>query len=133
MKLLKTLLCACFLLITASVVGAAELSLPTVDETVPASEAPAVEAPAADAVAPVKEDCNAEADPFQNAEWMGTSLETGLAPQSCGSCSSANCNGAIRGQMCWTGSGWGNCNIYSGGYRCSTGGWECQCGTGPLP
>ena len=61
--------------------------------------------------------------------------EAGLAPQSCGSCSSSGCRGAIRGQQCYLGSGqgWGNCNIYSGGYRCSTGGWECQCGSGPLP
>lgn len=56
-------------------------------------------------------------------------------PRNCGACSSSNCVGAPRGQMCWVGGGfgWGNCNIYSGGYVCPTGGWECACGIGPLP
>lgn len=61
--------------------------------------------------------------------------QTSLALK-CGSCSTSNCRGANRGQMCWTGGvngQWGNCNIYSGGNICDTGGWECQCGVGPLP
>jgi hypothetical protein len=56
--------------------------------------------------------------------------------QYCGSCSESNCQGAIRGQICHLGGvsgGWGHCNIFSGGYMCSTGGWECQCRGGVLP
>lgn len=54
----------------------------------------------------------------------------------CGACSSSNCVGVPRGTRCHLGpiiGGWGWCNIYSGGYMCPSGGWECQCGTGPLP
>jgi len=67
---------------------------------------------------------------------VGTPDATPMAfQQTCGACSTSNCQGALRGQICYLGGSqvWGNCNIYSGGYRCSTGGWECQCGTGPLP
>lgn len=59
-----------------------------------------------------------------------------FAAINCGACSSSNCVGVPRGTRCHLGpfiggSGW--CNIYSGGFMCPTGGWECSCGTGPLP
>ena len=54
--------------------------------------------------------------------------------QYCGACSTGGCAGAERGQICWLGSGrWGHCNIFSGGYMCTEGGWECQCEGGVLP
>jgi hypothetical protein len=56
------------------------------------------------------------------------------ATQFCGSCSEAICRGAIRGSSCRISTGvWGHCNIFSGGFRCATGGWDCQCRTGDLP
>lgn len=129
MKLLKTLVCAAALLTSASVF-AADAPLPSADTAKAAVEAPQADqaTPEAGVSSDAKKDCDPAADMFKN-EWQVE--EKGF--NSCGSCSSSNCRGALRGQSCWTGSGWGNCNIYSGGYRCSTGGWECQCGTGPLP
>lgn len=58
---------------------------------------------------------------------------TETSTQTCGSCSTSNCVGALRGQFCNTGSGLGHCNIFSGGFMCPTGGWECQCESGALP
>jgi hypothetical protein len=58
-----------------------------------------------------------------------------MGPQDCGACSTDGCAGALRGSLCWTGGvmGWGYCDLYTGGNRCPTGGWECSCGTGPIP
>lgn len=58
------------------------------------------------------------------------------AAGNCGACSSSDCVGKPRGSLCYLGlpqGGYGGCNIYSGGYKCPTGGWHCECGTGPLP
>ncbi len=56
------------------------------------------------------------------------------ATQFCGSCSEAVCRGSIRGGRCRVGTGpWGHCNIFSGGFMCPTGGWDCQCQAGGLP
>lgn len=42
-------------------------------------------------------------------------------------CSTSRCQGVPRGNPCWTGSGWGNCDLYLG-YQCSDGtGWDCRC------
>ncbi len=130
MKLFKILMLACFLLMTASVVGAAETDLPNIEVEVATTEAADLNVPeVSEEAATAKQDCENQAGGLFQPEWITPSA----APNSCGSCSSSNCKGALRGQACWTGSGWGWCNIYSGGFRCSTGGWECQCGTGPLP
>ena len=133
MKKLQILLCALFLMMCATVAGAGEAGLPEV-ETQAAVEAPAplavqpADEPTDEAQTEAKPECDAPDGLFQS-EW-----KQGVAfNNSCGSCSSSNCRGAYRGQPCWTGSGWGNCNIYSGGFICSSGGWECSCASGPLP
>jgi|GEM_PF-6920576 len=42
-------------------------------------------------------------------------------------CSTSRCQGVPRGNPCWTGGGWGNCNLYLG-FQCSDGtGWDCRC------
>ena len=130
MKVFKTLMIALFLLSAATAVGATEADLVTLDAEPAAVETAEAQVPQVAEEAPSKtKDCENQNGSLFQSEWM----EPAAGFNSCGSCSSSNCNGALRGQPCWTGSGWGHCNIYSGGYRCSTGGWECQCGTGPLP
>ena len=60
--------------------------------------------------------------------------ELQLATQYCGACSEPICQGAARGQGCgWDSGGQKHCNIFSGGFMCPTGWWECQCRSGPLP
>lgn len=136
MKLFAPLLCALFLLVPATVVAASDAGVPAVDSasaqsTMTADEISVLEiidtAEETDSV--MEKDC----EPTDNGLFQNEWLQPTSSFNSCGACSSSNCKGAIRGQACWTGSGWGNCNIYSGGYRCSTGGWECDCGVGPLP
>lgn len=126
MKSATTLLFAALFLFAAPAVFADEAPSATI-EPVP------VETQAADVqdetLATPAQDCS-------NTETLleGTVLqETTPASQTCGSCSSSGCRGAIRGQFCYTGSGWGNCNIFSGGYMCPEGGWDCQCSSGDLP
>lgn len=42
-------------------------------------------------------------------------------------CSTSNCQGVPRGNPCYTGRGWGNCDLYLG-IQCSDGtGWDCRC------
>lgn len=107
-----------------------------------AAEAPAVPASPAEADAPVlltsqsslESNCDQAASPplFQLAFEKPVA---GLAIN-CGPCSQSQCRGARIGQICWTGGvngHWGNCNLYTGGNFCEEGGWECQCGSGPLP
>jgi len=76
--------------------------------------------------------CGNEASPTLAVGLPGA-ITTGT--QYCGSCSTSNCRGAARGQICSLGGGgFGHCNIFSGGYMCSDGsGWECQCEGGVLP
>lgn len=60
--------------------------------------------------------------------------ELQLATQYCGACSVPICQGARRGQGCgWDSGGQKHCNIFSGGFMCPTGWWECQCQSGVLP
>ena len=72
-------------------------------------------------------DCQSAADP---ALAIGLPEPAPMA-QNCGSCSTSPCKGVPRGTRCGSPGWW--CNIYSGGFMCPTGGWECQCGHGPLP
>ena len=137
MKKATSLLFTALLLTLASVAGAAD-----VPAAAPAAEAAPLAAldsapiPSAFTAPAAASECGraSVSSPFLTVAWEKGA--DGLAPNSCGACSTPNCNGALRGQMCWLGGiqgGWGHCNIYSGGYRCDTGGWECQCGVGPLP
>lgn len=69
------------------------------------------------------------------AGWQKADAAASLV-QMCGTCSSDPCKNVPRAQRCWKpgiSGGWGWCNIYSGGNICEEGGWECQCGSGPLP
>lgn len=136
MKVATTLLIAGVLLAAASFGADNPAASPEAasPEITPAPQAQPPELVKDEALATPAGDCEATGDAL---------IASGLqepepvpAAQTCGACSSSNCIGAPRGQACWLGGtqgGWGNCNIYSGGNRCSTGGWECQCGTGPLP
>lgn len=128
MKLTTTLLVAGLLFATAPAIGAAEENTP-VPETAPPSQASPSELVGAEGLAGVAGSCEATGAPLLAGDGQDA---TPTDTQYCGACSTSNCNGAARGQMCWTGSAWGNCNIFSGGFRCSTGGWECQCSTGDL-
>lgn len=134
MKTSTTLIVTALLLALASVAGA-DVPAPAPAEAPLAALDPAPIPSAVTAPAPAGECGRASiSSPFLTVAWEKPA--DGLAPNSCGACSTPNCNGALRGQMCWLGGiqgGWGHCNIYSGGYRCETGGWECQCGVGPLP
>jgi hypothetical protein len=136
MKLFAPLFCALFLLMSATVVAADDAGVPAVESAVAQSavtvdevSVPETLDTAEEANSAVEKDC----EPTDNGLFQNEWIQPTAAPNSCGSCSSSNCKGAIRGQACWTGSGWGYCNIYSGGFRCPTGGWECDCGVGPLP
>lgn len=51
----------------------------------------------------------------------------------CGQCSDTGCQGASFGEFCaYRNGAYYYCNIITGG-RCSTGGWDCTCWTGPIP
>jgi hypothetical protein len=133
MKIATTLVVTGLLLITASAVSAA---------TNDSAQAPTATAPAQSGqtllvgdslVSNLSGNCGADANQQIAA---GTAEPTPQGPlQFCGSCSTGGCAGRERGSICYLGGPvtWGHCNIYSGGYLCSTGSWECQCGYGPLP
>jgi len=148
MKVAMTLLIAGFLLVTVSVSGAdnpaaspAAASVEAGPEAAPTPQALPAELQEKGTFASPAGGCDPaiasglQATPFDPPK--GTLQEPDPVPaaQTCGACSSSNCVGAPRGQSCYLGSGqgWGHCNIYSGGFMCPTGGWECQCGSGPLP
>jgi hypothetical protein len=128
MKLIQTVFVAA-LLVAAAPAALAAGQAPDLgaEAEAPAAEAPVdlsfLDAPAAG--------CEAEA----GAALAVDDPEGSPVALSCGACSSANCQGANRGQICHLGigGGWGHCNIYSGGYLCPSGGWECDCASGPLP
>lgn len=137
MKVATTLLIAGFLLATASFGAdnpAASPETPGLEaaspEITPSPQALPSENLDDEALATPAEGCEAGGDALIAMEWQEP---TPAGTQYCGSCSTPNCNGAPRGQLCWTGSGWGHCNIFSGGYMCPTGGWDCQCKGGVLP
>ena len=130
-KMLKTLVLSSVLLVSlAAAAGAAETAsaplpaaaadLPAAAEAVPATVTPAGNCDRA-AAAPL----------YRSA----VEKDSDALAATCGTCSAAGCSGAPRGQMCWTGGihgQWGRCNVYSGN-SCPAGGWECACGTGPIP
>lgn len=128
----KSLLFATLLFAAASVAAATENADPS-PEVSQAIQPAATEALAGETLFAAAGDCEATSGDLL--------LDLGLpeptpAAINCGACSTPNCQGAARGQRCHLGpiiGGWGWCNIYSGGFMCPTGGWECSCGTGPLP
>ena len=139
------------LLPTIAVLAVALIAVPasagSLDEPAEATTADLAAAPRAEAAVPAdlsllgepavssSSDCNPElAAALAGSE--GDPSRVGLP--NCGACSDPQCQGSPRGTFCWAGSPWnngpGNCNIYSGGFICSPGGgWDCQCGSGPLP
>lgn len=129
-----TLLLGVLLLAFAPMAFAEENPAPAPEVTLPSADLPEGTVLASALVAPsskTEADCGESTSPFVPMNWA-TSSQLKL---NCGACSSSNCVGAPRGQMCWVGGGfgWGHCNIYTGGEICPTGGWECTCGIGPLP
>ena len=129
MRAAATLLIVGFSLTMAPAVDAETSSASTA--VFPPSENELAEAPPDAALVDPSSDCKAGGDPLSL-----TGLEEAMpvAVQYCGACSEPKCQGAIRGSSCKVSVGvWGHCNIFSGGYMCPTGNWECQCRTGDLP
>ncbi len=126
-KMLKTAFLSSALLLTlASVAGAAEKAA-AVDDAAPVA-----------ATAPVLASTDGNCDAAKDSPFFQVSFTkpTAAFSMQCGSCSSGGCAGGFIGQMCWTGGingQWGNCNLYSGGYSCTDGNFECSCGYGPIP
>lgn len=125
MKIAATLMVAGLLLAAAPAVAAAEADAPVI-------------------VAPQSQDLLSQllggeapitpAGPCDPATLVDGQEPTLAATQFCGSCSEEICRGAIRGSSCRISTGiWGHCNIFSGGFRCADGRWDCQCRTGDLP
>ena len=134
MKFFTSLLVVVFLTLAAAAAGAETLAASP--ETAPAMTAPAATPAVAspEATAQLAPDASCPTD-GQALIIAGTPDSMELAGRSCGPCSTGGCNGAPRGQICYiSGQGWsGHCNIFSGGYMCPTGGWDCQCQAGDLP
>ncbi|MCG8459146.1 MAG: hypothetical protein MI919_22960 [Holophagales bacterium] len=130
MKLSIRFLLTALLFALASVTWAAETPQPAVELPAPAAEQPSGDDTAAETLTTPAEDCDAAKTAL-----VGTALDDiAYTTQTCGPCSSGGCSGATRGQLCWAGGqGWGACNIFSGGFMCPQGGWDCQCSTGDLP
>lgn len=130
MKYAARFLVAGFFFAAVSVAGAAPAAQSP--EVAPPAAAPAADSLEATALVPAASSCQADG---QALIATGTPDATELAGKPCGACSTGNCGGAPRGQICYiSGQGWtGHCNIFSGGYMCPTGGWDCQCQSGPLP
>ncbi len=135
MKLMKSALLFGLTLALALAVSATDTPLPGTETAAPTpalqpltTEEPALEASEAEVQTALaqSERCPQDSAPLMNLDWMQGKQFAGS--QTCGSCSSSNCNGATRGQLCYVGSGqgWGNCNIWLGN-MCSTGGWKCVC------
>ncbi len=132
MKLATTLLLTGLLVASASALSASDQ--PAVPDLQQAAQAPALGSPAVTAPSTSAPSC----DPAVSSLVALPVAQAGVSASSlpCGSCSDSNCVGAPRGQICHlsgVNGGWGHCNIFSGGYMCATGGWECQCQAGPLP
>jgi hypothetical protein len=134
-KLTLNLLAVALLLVAASAAGAAEQqSSPDLESTVEAAQQAPTDldaTPAVDAPVTPSGSCDAEAQPLLDLEGQDP-IPTTIY---CGPCSTGGCAGAERGRLCYLGGGqgWGNCNIFSGGYMCPEGGWDCQCSGGVLP
>lgn len=145
MELMKSALLFGLTLALALSVSATETLLPGTEPAAPAPalqplaiEEPAFEAPEAEVetASAQSEACPQDSAPLMNLDWMQG--EQFASSQTCGSCSTPNCNGATRGQLCYLGppvNGWGNCNIWAG-TMCSSGNWKCVCipqGGGGIP
>lgn len=125
MKLTTTLLLAGMLLMTVSAANAAS-------QNATPNLAPAPQAQALPSASPRAE---VPATPATSCKLTAGALPP-VVDQSftCGACSDSICVGATRGQICGIDSGgYKHCNIFSGGFMCSTGGWACQCRSGVLP
>lgn len=127
MKIATKFLFAALVLALASAAGAAEPPAPAAEQQ-PAAAGEVVVAPAGHCE-------TAPGATLFTAGWKQGGAAASLV-QMCGLCSSDPCKNVPRAQRCWKpgiSGGWGWCNIYSGGNFCEEGGWECQCGSGPLP
>lgn len=132
MKIATNFLFAALVLALASAAGAAEAPATVAGES-PAPVAQA--APGEVVVAPAGHCERAPGATLFSAGWKPAGAAASLV-QMCGMCSNDPCKNVPRAQRCWkpgVSGGWGWCNIYSGGYLCEEGGWECQCGSGILP
>lgn len=121
-KLTMNLLAVALLLVTASAVRAAETgTAPKLDT---AQQAPALESSGTS--------CSTDGQSLVAADGQEP---VPMAFNTCGSCSTDGCAGALRGSLCYTGTpqGWGYCDIYEGSNLCPRGGLDCSCGTGPIP
>lgn len=129
MKIATNFLFAALVLALASAAGAAEPPAPASEQQ------PAAAAAAEVVVAPAGHCERAPGATLFTAGWKQGAAAASMV-QMCGLCSNDPCKNVPRAQRCWKpgiSGGWGWCNIYSGGYLCEEGGWECQCGSGPLP
>jgi hypothetical protein len=131
MKLATNLLVAGLLLATASAVGAAEAEGAPDPAPAPQSEASPSLSLVGEWLVAASPDCGAGGEALLS---LGGQEPVPTA-MNCGACSTSNCVGVPRGTPCSLGGGQGSghCNNYSGGFTCPQGGWECQCGQGPLP
>lgn len=130
MRSLKPFLAAALLLALAPVAGAANQA--ATDLEIPAAPPSPSAAVALDDLFAAESGCG-DAEPAV-AALDGQTDEIQLATQYCGACSVPACQGARRGQGCgWDSGGQKHCNIFSGGFMCPTGWWECQCQSGDLP
>lgn len=133
MKIVMTLVVAGLLVVTASAVSAATndtAQAPTATASAQAVPTAPTLLVGESLVSNLTGGCGAD-----HQLGAGTPEPTETAAGFCGACSLHNCAGLQRGTSCtnpMTGLK-GFCNIYSGGFKCSTGGWECECGSGPLP
>jgi hypothetical protein len=128
MKGVTSLLAAALLLALTSAVAAE--APPSGSTIVPAPATQAAEPTTDEALLGLGGECELDGDSL-----ILTGIEgaTPAVVQYCGSCSEPICRGAIRGSSCGTAGSGKHCNIFSGGYMCPTGGWECQCQAGDLP
>ncbi len=129
-----TFLFAALLLSLVSVAGAADNPTPAPVVAPAAQDLLAEVVSPEPAAAPTNCGKKTLSSPFVQLAWeSGNDNNTRVI--NCGGCSDSQCVGVPRGQRCWlSGYGWtAHCNIFSGGYMCSTGGWECQCAPGDLP
>lgn len=133
MKLTTTLLLAGLLLVAVSAANAAAVPTPhPLAQASQAQQAPTSAATPAQVPATPATSCKMTAGSLL----MAAGAQPPVVDQSftCGACSDSICVGAPRGQICgFDSGGYKHCNIFSGGFMCSTGGWECQCRSGALP
>lgn len=133
MKLVRPFLAVLTLLVLAPLAAAADApaGLQPPPPAASRQSAPAVEL---DDLFAAGDDCAPASGEQATVAGLDGEGELQLATQYCGSCSDPICRGARRGQACgWDAGGQKHCNIFSGGFMCPTGWWECQCQSGDLP